>query len=933
VRLKKISEKFEKYLAEISVGVISSADFDKLIALYESEIKTYYFTTSSEANLIRIIQGMYDKISFIKDCISYPHYLEILISISVNSNYLTDILIINPEYFYWIVNPSILKTKLDKTKFNKELKSVLASYNSLNAKVHALKSIKRKELLRIGVKDIYTKVQFEEITEELSILAVQLSDELFTLSYQEVLNKYKLTKHSGKYCLVALGKLGGAELNYSSDIDLILFFDKERKINRQKYFSEILIETTHLFLKLSAEINGGFLYRIDFRLRPDGKYSPLCRSLQEYLDYYESRGEDWERQMLIKSGFLSGSKSLYNKFINYLIPFIFPSSFAISPKKQIVKMKENIERQNTYEENIKLGYGGIRDIEFSVQALQLLNGGSNENLRSSNTLSAINALNGGEFITSDEAKILSNAYIFYRQIEHYLQLMNNRQTHLIPSDGELLAKMIKHMGFKNKENFNTKITKTRNDIRKIYDSILIEEDKLNSSRYNLDEIDFEDKNKGRREFQFLKEGKGLFGNRTFDSKSIKGFEQIERFFLEYLSNSLSPDKILSNLVRIIKQSDIPSIWFNELRDETFFKLLLEVCEYSQYSVDLFAEDKELSEFFLNRKVFLELPPRELAEYEIKFTLLYLSVQLTVDLLETKEISDILSAVIYNKIKKILEEYSKNLEWSKDYFVAALGSLGSSTITFYSDLDLLFIIRNSKKYDRIEKHFQNVLASLRLNLKPFTVDCRLRPEGESSQLVWDIEESKKYFEKRARIWELQALTKISYISGNKRLFNSFTKSASSCVLRFTQKQIKYEIKEMHKKLTEPLTTSPVSMFNLKNNPGGLIDIEFIIQSIILGNLELFNQALGKSFRDQVELSATKNLQVTEKKELLLSFDFIKKIQLLNQIIFNTTSSKLLIDDFKLRFFVSRMKYKNLDEFKLSLKLHTGNIRKIYSKLIN
>ena len=121
MRLKKISEKFEKYLAEISVGVISSADFDKLIALYESEIKTYYFTTSSEANLIRIIQGMYDKISFIKDCISYPHYLEILISISVNSNYLTDILIINPEYFYWIVNPSILKTKLDKTKFNKEI--------------------------------------------------------------------------------------------------------------------------------------------------------------------------------------------------------------------------------------------------------------------------------------------------------------------------------------------------------------------------------------------------------------------------------------------------------------------------------------------------------------------------------------------------------------------------------------------------------------------------------------------------------------------------------------------------------------------------------------------------------------------------------------------------------------------------------------------
>ena len=280
MRLKKISEDFENYILEFSAGVISSNDFANLINLFETEINNYYFTASSEANLIRILQGMYDKVSFIKESIKYPHYIEILICIAVNSNYLTDILVINPEYFYWVVNPSNLNAKLNRVKYRKELSTILESYNSMQAKVRTLKSMKRKELLRIGLKDIYLKAPIEELTKELSILATQLSGELFTICYQEVLNKYKFSKIYGKYCLVALGKLGGAELNYSSDIDLILFYDKERKINRQKYFNEILTEAAQMFLKLSAEMTGGFLYRVDFRLRPDGRNSPICRSIQ-----------------------------------------------------------------------------------------------------------------------------------------------------------------------------------------------------------------------------------------------------------------------------------------------------------------------------------------------------------------------------------------------------------------------------------------------------------------------------------------------------------------------------------------------------------------------------------------------------------------------------------------------------------------------------
>ncbi|MBT8386414.1 MAG: hypothetical protein KJO12_03295, partial [Ignavibacteria bacterium] len=267
MRLKKLSNDFVRQIAEISAGNLPSSVMDELFSLIESEIENHFFTHSSESNLLRIIQGTYDRKSFLNDCVKYPHYIEVLVTTSVNSNYLTDILVINPEYFYWVVNPSTLESKLENRAFLKEVKKKIDHYRSFNSKVHALKSIKRKELLRIGLKDIYSKTDLKEITEELSILASTLISELFNLCYEEILAKNNIEKTSRKYCIVSLGKLGGNELNYSSDTDLIIFYDKESKLTN-KFYSEILIETIHLFLQNAASLEAGHLYRIDLRLRP-----------------------------------------------------------------------------------------------------------------------------------------------------------------------------------------------------------------------------------------------------------------------------------------------------------------------------------------------------------------------------------------------------------------------------------------------------------------------------------------------------------------------------------------------------------------------------------------------------------------------------------------------------------------------------------------
>ncbi len=930
-RRKSLSEAFITELIELSTGRILPKVLDEYISLLEKEINRQCFTDTSENNLLRIIRSQYDFTLFINESIKYPYRVEVLISIVSNSNYLTDIVVINPESFNWVVNPSTLKTKPSLKEFTKALQDRMQHHKSLDTKVSTLKNIKRNEILRIGLKDIFSKQDLKDTTEELSILANALASTLFTICYENVLQKYSIKKISRKFCLIALGKLGGMELNYSSDIDLMLFYDENQKLKSGKYYSEILIEATHLFIQSSTEIKGGFLYRIDFRLRPDGRISQLCRSLNEYLNYYESRGEDWERQMLIKAGFVGGSSSLYKQFTDYLSAFIYPTTSSFSPQKQIIKMKGSIERQLKDETNIKLTFGGIRDIEFSVQALQLVNGGKNKKIRNGNTLSAIQELEKAKLLTVSEAKIFSKAYIFFRQIEHYLQLMNNRQTHEIPEEGELLEKLSFYFKFKNSDEFKNTVLQLREKVREIYDSILSSEVGDETTLFDLNKINFEDVNKANSDLLYLREGKGIIGTRTFDTHSIQGFLKIEKELFEYLKTATFPDRVISNFVRLIRQANFPSIWYQELCDKQFFNYFMKIFEFSQYSVDLLAEDKELREFFLGRKVFLKIPDIELANYNLKFILFYLSVQLITGLRKPLTVSALLSKLLKTKIKEFVDDNTLKATWSNNYFVAVLGSLGSSVLTFYSDIDIIFIVKDLTNYPDIEKEVQGILAGLRNLFKPFTIDCRLRPEGKSSQLVWDVEDSKLYFKRRARVWEYQALSKISFVSGNKRIFNSFTKNAIQSLDKFKQKEIKKEMTEMHKKITSKKISGALDMIDVKKGSGGLTDIEFISQYLMIINPDLYGNSFGKSYPEQLQLIDKAGTKQPGVKILAITFEFTKSIQLMNQLIFTSTSSRIKFDEKRLKVFSAVLNYDNVKKLKQEMQNNILNTKKLFRRV--
>jgi glutamate-ammonia-ligase adenylyltransferase len=917
-RISNLSNDFINRIIELSAGRIPQNQLEDFFSLLEYEIRKYYFTKSSESNLLRILQSQFDLSFLIKECIKYPHQLEILISVANNSNYLSDILVRNPEYFFWVVNPSVFNQPIDKDYYSISLKNILSAYKSFDAKVNALRNFKRKEILRIGLKDFYAGNDLSQITCLLSYLAVSISTELFKLCYDEILKKYDIKKTANKYVLISLGKLGGNELNYSSDIDLIAFYDKDSLINKKIYYKQILSETILLFIETAGQKTGkGFLYRIDFRLRPDGRNAPLCGSYSEYLKYYEMRGEDWERQMLIKANFLCGNKKLYQEFIDYLARFIFPSTFLFSPIEQIKKLKTSIEKRISEEDNIKLSPGGIRDIEFSIQALQLINGGKDHEIRSGNTLTAISILCLKKIISEEENKILKNSYILFRKIEHFLQLMNDQQTHLIPADGEIAEKLSHYLGFNNLKSFRSSVAQTRNDVKVFFDSVFGKENQITKSE-GINNLSLSDPKRAKQNLTYLQTGKSILEKKQFDLRTINAFEKLEPDLLKYLSSSTDPDLVLENFIRIIKSAHYPLIWYEEFFDKKFFNLFLNLCEFSQKTINLFAEDKFLRDEFLSRQCLTPLNKININNLGLKSFLFRSSVQISIGLIDNKDFTNLFSSFLTYKIRITAEDFASGKEWKDKFFIAAMGSFGNEEVSFNSDLDLIFLIEDINKYQNVQKDFQSLLKLLREALPFLQIDCRLRPEGKSSLLVWDVEDYKKYFNNRARIWELQAFTKCRIIFGNKNIFDDFYNHYIKRVRQLEAENIKKELSEMRKKLL------PISddAFNLKKSSGGLLDIDFIIGFLLLTNPDLIKSQRNKNILESVKI---------DHEKFWGAYNSLKKTEIVNQITFDTKISKIPTDEKKLLKLAKVLNYNSTKEFYDHFNFITALIRNYYQNI--
>jgi len=343
------------------------------------------------------------------------------------SQYLKDIALAHPGFVDYSVKH--INSSFDKNNFLEEVLSYSEFFQELRSRfLRVLNELKQREFIRIAIREMLGISSFSEAVREFSDLADAIVHLVVKINYDYLVVDYGVP--SSQFCVIGLGKLGGRELNYSSDIDVIFVYERDGETTKGVQNSEFFDKLARAVVAdLTSRMNGSFLFRVDTRLRPDGEFGPLVRSEESYYRYYTERADTWEIQALVKARFVGGDEELGKRFEKRVKEIVYSTPVSEGDIAQILSVKEKIKGD---EYNVKKCSGGIRDVEFIVQVLQLVFGFREESVRVQNTLEAINSLFSRGMISSDVEIKLKTSYILLRRIENYIQLYNNLQDFSLP---------------------------------------------------------------------------------------------------------------------------------------------------------------------------------------------------------------------------------------------------------------------------------------------------------------------------------------------------------------------------------------------------------------------------------------------------------------------------------------------------------------------
>ncbi len=404
----------------------------------------------------RFVKTTYNKTNLFSYLITSPYTLWLLAKLLSSSPFLSEILIRNPTYLYWIAEKNTLEKEKSPMTLQRELGLSLKTLKSYQKKIEFLCIFRRKELLRIGVRELLKKASVQKSTKALSVLAETVLQEVYEICNEAMkilhgkpsMPKTNGGKRTARFTILGMGKLGGEELNFSSDIDLIYLYEggdgkttgnkkggPETKISNHEYFRTLSQKITSA---LTGITNEGYLYRVDLRLRPEGRSGAIANTLKATHKYYETRGTTWERLALLKIRPVGGDLSLGRQFIKKISPFVFKKPFSVEQLGEVKILKDKIDhaikRKGETRTNLKLGRGGIREIEFIVQALQIYFASKGPKVFHRNTLTSLKKLLKQNIIKPEVFERLYEAYIFLRKAEHSLQMVHEGQTHHLPKN-------------------------------------------------------------------------------------------------------------------------------------------------------------------------------------------------------------------------------------------------------------------------------------------------------------------------------------------------------------------------------------------------------------------------------------------------------------------------------------------------------------------
>jgi len=413
---------------------------------------------------------------------SAPRMVDLVCAIFGNSNSLAFTLVRDPLLLYWLAQQNVLSTAPARAGMERTIRQSLESVTATELKLDALRRFRRREMLRIGVRDLLRLADVEETTASLSDLASVLIDAAYRIVDADLGARYGIPMHQNRqgrwvetgFTVIGMGKLGGHELNYSSDVDVLYVCESHEGetrpaasgrakakgsvqggLSNEEYFEILARELTKV---LTEQTHEGYLYRVDLRLRAEGSVGQLTRSLAEYDKYYRTRGQVWERLALLKAWPIAGSQKVGRSFIKMVRPFVLAPSLkrtdveqGLAIVEEVRSVKERIDakmvERGQEQRNVKLGGGGIREIEFFVQTIQVLAGRRLSGILDRGTIGSLARLHNAGILSAKQQSGLTRAYQFLRDVEHKLQMVHDLQTHALPDREDKLERCAIRMGY------------------------------------------------------------------------------------------------------------------------------------------------------------------------------------------------------------------------------------------------------------------------------------------------------------------------------------------------------------------------------------------------------------------------------------------------------------------------------------------------------
>ncbi|MCB5160954.1 bifunctional [glutamate--ammonia ligase]-adenylyl-L-tyrosine phosphorylase/[glutamate--ammonia-ligase] adenylyltransferase [Marinomonas algarum] len=799
-------------------------------------------------------------------------------------------------------------------------------------------------MVRLIALDIQQRFSLTEVTHRLSHLAdacvnasVQWSEAHYLTLYGRAFDR---EGEAQSLIVIGMGKLGGNELNLSSDIDLIFAFREhgdtqggKKSLSHQEYFTKLGQKLIQHLDQVTAD---GFVFRVDMRLRPFGQSGALVLNMDSLENYYQDQGRDWERYAMIKARVMAGSALDVREFEALRRPFVYRKYLdfgAIGALRDLKQMIAKEVRRKGIEHNIKLGEGGIREVEFIVQALQILHGGRDQGLQNQALLKVLPYLAQQEYLSVTEVDTLREAYLLLRRTEHALQAVNDEQTQLLPEKDEARTRIALLVGFPTWEALDTQLWSVRNKVHSVFVALIDDgketsEEVKNQETWRLLIKHPEDKEAivdAIEHIHWLDQAASvvrisqLLSTRTLVFMQPIGHERLAVFLaalMTKLADEVNPDLVLERVFPILEAVLRRTAYLVLLcENQTALTHLIRLCRESMWFTEAISTTPALLDELLDADTLFSPPNKVMLEDELQQILLRLpeddeeaqmdamrrfrrSIILRIaacditEILPVMKVSDHLTWLAEVLLERVLQQswhyLTKKHGFPVSHGEAALvpqlaiigyGKSGGWELGYDSDLDLVFVhnaqgsgytnghrsIDNLTFYTRLGQRLIHMITSFTAAGRLYEVDMRLRPSGNSGLLVSSLDAFREYQQKEAWVWEHQALTRSRGLAGEPSLLTAFEACRKDIIASVRDRQqLKADVIKMREKMRAHLDKGGKEKgFDLKQGVGGIIDIEFMVQYLVLAWSPQYPELMR--FSDnvrQLEAAATAGLIETE-----------------------------------------------------------------------